>query len=79
MADMGRDFEAPKNSDVKQWKAVELLHQHGIKLAGGHGPRPVDLKDLETLLSTRMTDSEGERLLRKIRQRTRARGATKRR
>jgi hypothetical protein len=67
MADMGRDFEAPKQSDVKLWKVVELLTQHGIKLAGGYDL--AGLKDLEAFLPTRMTGSEGERLLRKIRQR----------
>lgn len=68
MAEVGKDFEAPRQSDVGRWEVAELLHQHGIRLAGGPNPRPADLKELEAWLSTR-TGSEGERLLRKIRQR----------
>jgi hypothetical protein len=71
MADMGLDFETPKQSDVKRWKIAELLHQHRIKVAGGYGAASGDIKDLEAYLSARMTDSEGKRLLRKIQQRMR--------
>jgi hypothetical protein len=71
MADVGLDFETPKQSDVKRWEIAELLHQHGIKLAGSFGAGSADFKDLEAFLSARMTDSEGKRLLRKIQQRMR--------
>ena len=71
MANVGPDFEAPGQSDVRRWRMVELLYRHGIRLAGGPGLRPADLKDLEAFLAARGTDSEGERLLRKIRKRRR--------
>lgn len=66
MAGVGKDFEAPRQSDVKRWEAVEVLHRHGIKLAGGLGPLS-DLKDVEALLAARGLQSPGEKLLRKIR------------
>jgi len=69
MADLGRDFEAPKQADAKRWKAVELLYQHGIRTAGS-APSLKELKDMEAFLAGRMTDSEGERLLREIGKRT---------
>ncbi len=70
MADLGRDFEAPKQSDARRWKAVELLHRHGVRTAGS-APSLGELKDLEAFLAGRMTESEGERLLREIGKRAR--------
>ena len=71
MADVGPDFEAPRQSDVKRWQVAEVLHQHGIRLAGGPGPGQAALKEVQGVLEARGLASEGEKLLRNIGQRRR--------
>ena len=31
MANMGRNFKAPKRDDLDRWAAIELLHRNGIR------------------------------------------------
>ena len=46
MVNMGRDFKAPKQDDIDQWAAVELLARHGIT----SGPRPTTLREAEAFV-----------------------------
>lgn len=39
MADMGRDFKAPRKLDAKAWEAVEALVARGMKGIMGHSAR----------------------------------------
>lgn len=71
MADVGPDFEAPRQADVKRWQVVELFHRHGIRRAGGPGPGRGALKQVQEVLDARGLASEGEKLLRKIARRRR--------
>ena len=66
MVDVGKDFEAPRRSAVKQWKLAEKLYEHGIPLAGGQTLNAAELSDMDTLLENRGAFTEGQRLLRKI-------------
>ncbi len=70
MADMGRDFKAPKNKDLKQWKKVQILYEHGFTFHScgccGPGFRPSELKDVWRFIESQKPMSEGEILLRKI-------------
>ncbi|MFD0713580.1 hypothetical protein [Paenibacillus sp. GCM10027626] len=68
MNDMGHDFKAPKQSDVKQWKKVEILYQKGFAYhscgCNGPGYRPSRLNEVECFLTeNRKFESAGERLL----------------
>ncbi|MMZ60643.1 hypothetical protein D1872_227510 [compost metagenome] len=68
MKHMGHDFHAPKQTDVRQWRKVERLYEHGYAYhscgCGGPGPRPAHLQDVDTFLKERRTfGSEGEALL----------------
>jgi len=51
MNDMGHDFKAPKQNDVKQWTKVEILYKHGFTYhscgCGGPGYRPARLTEVE--------------------------------
>src|SRR5207247_8780650 len=55
MHDMGWDFKAPRKNDVKQWKKVEILLQHGFTLqsCGCCGPRlrPAELREVAAFLA----------------------------
>jgi hypothetical protein len=77
MNDMGHDFKAPRQRDVKQWKKVEILYGHGFTYHScgccGPGLRPTDLKDVEKFLAGTLPKSEGELLLQKIERKTRGR------
>jgi hypothetical protein len=70
MHNMGKDFKAPKQSDVKQWKKVEILFQHGFNYHScgccGPGLRPAELRDVEAFLADQLPQSEGEKLLQTI-------------
>jgi hypothetical protein len=50
MHNMGHDFQAPKQTDIKQWKKVELLYQNGYTYhscgCGGPGYRPSRLQEV---------------------------------
>lgn len=73
MADMGHDFKAPATRDVKQWEKVRVLFQHGFAFhscgCGGPGYRPKHLREVEAFVASQRTVSEGERLLRRFRDR----------
>lgn len=70
MADMGLDFKAPKNSDVKQWRKVEILYQHDFTFHScgccGPGFRPKELNEVFDFIDGSKSKSEGEMLLQKI-------------
>jgi len=54
MINLGKDFKAPKQGDVEQWKKVQLLYQHGYTFhscgCGGPGPRPEKLREVEAFV-----------------------------
>lgn len=71
MNNMGRDFKAPKQSDVKQWTKVEILFQNGFTYhscgCGGPGYRPAKLNEVNEFLEKNRTfRTEGEQLLNKL-------------
>ncbi|WP_127539321.1 hypothetical protein [Paenibacillus illinoisensis] len=67
MVSMGKDFRAPKQSDLKQWKKVATLYRHGFTYHScgcGPGYRPAELRELAEFLEKSVHKrSEGERLL----------------
>ncbi|MFC4098892.1 hypothetical protein [Paenibacillus xanthanilyticus] len=68
MKDMGHDFQAPKQTDLKQWKKVELLYRHGYTYhscgCDGPGYRPATLAEAKVFVRKKArARSEGERLL----------------
>ncbi len=75
MYDMGMDFKAPKQSDIKQWKKVEILFQNGFTYHScgccGPGLRPAQLNQVEEFLAGNLEKSEGEKLLVLIAEKTR--------
>lgn len=74
MVSMGLDFKAPKRSEIKQWKKVEILYKNGIRFGGcgcsGPGYRPKELSEVEHFLSTseeiNRRKSDGQKLLEKF-------------
>jgi DNA-directed RNA polymerase subunit RPC12/RpoP len=54
MANMGMDFKAPRQTDVKQWRKAELLYAHGFNFSScgcnGPGPRPAALREVPSFL-----------------------------
>ncbi|MBW5466874.1 hypothetical protein GPJ61_03155 [Brevibacillus formosus] len=71
MKDMGYDFKAPKQTDVKQWKKVEILYEHGFTYhscgCGGPGYRPTQLQEVnEFLEKNKRFNTEGEKLLNRL-------------
>ncbi len=77
MKSMGHDFKAPKQNDVKQWKKVQILFEHGFAYGscgcGGPGDRPAKLQEVESFLAKNLQKSEGQKLLEKISQKIAAR------
>ncbi|WP_222841965.1 hypothetical protein [Cystobacter ferrugineus] len=69
MACMGKDFQAPKQDDTRQWRKVEVLFQHGYAYhacgCDGPGYRPRTLSEVPAFLALRPPRSEGEALLRR--------------
>ncbi|WP_153977650.1 hypothetical protein [Paenibacillus xylanilyticus] len=67
MVSMGKDFRAPKQSDLKQWKKVAILYRHGITFHScgcGPGYRPAELRQLPEFLEKSVHKrSKGEQLL----------------
>src|SRR4051794_33480717 len=67
---VGWDFKAPKQSDVKQWKKVELLIAHGFGWyscgCNGPGLLPQDLRELDDFLRDRLPPTEADAFLAKI-------------
>lgn len=62
MHNMGLDFHAPRQSDVKQWRKVAVLHAHGINFSscgcGGPGERPATLRDVPAFLEKRILEQQ---------------------
>src|SRR5690349_17361340 len=57
MHDMGLNFKAPRQHDVRQWRKVEILHQHGFTWhdcgCGGGGPSVARLSEVKPFLEQR--------------------------
>ena len=55
MTNMGWDFKAPRQSDIKQWQKVRELAANGIFFSScgcnGPGPRPATLKEVKPFLA----------------------------
>jgi hypothetical protein len=54
MQNMGLDFKAPRQSDIRQWKKVEQLFAHGYAYHScgcGPGPRPALLREVPEFLA----------------------------
>lgn len=70
MADMGHDFKAPKQSDVKQWEKIRILYNNGFTFHScgctGPGYRPEKLNEVKNFLMEKKNKSKGELLLEKI-------------
>lgn len=75
MADMGKDFKAPKLRDTRQWRKVEMLFLHGYTYhscgGGGPGYRPRTLREVPGFLDSNQPGSGGAALLRRIQERSR--------
>jgi hypothetical protein len=61
-------FQAPKQTDIKQWKKVELLYQQGYAYhscgCGGPGYRPSRLSEVPEFLEIQRTfENKREALL----------------
>ncbi|MGF6355964.1 phage FluMu protein Com [Paenibacillus sp. 4624] len=68
MVNMGHDFQAPKQTDIKQWTKVMTLYQHGVTYHNcgcGAGYRPTELREVPEFLEQQAAGrrSEGEKLL----------------
>jgi hypothetical protein len=76
MWEMGRTFKAPKQTDVKQWRKVEALVTNGITFhsygSHGLGKFPKLLNQAAAFIEKvhRRSENEGERLLRRISNKT---------
>ena len=70
MADMGKDFHAPRSRNVKQWEKVRALYSAGFSFDScgccGPGARPKTLREVTDFVKSRRPLSDGEELLRKI-------------
>ena len=57
MSNLGKDFKAPRQSDVKQWQKVQDLYANGYSFGScgcvGPGPRPATLKEVKPFLAER--------------------------
>lgn len=55
MTNLGKDFKAPRQTDIKQWQKVQELHANGYSFGscgcGGPGPRPATLQQVEPFLT----------------------------
>lgn len=68
MTNIGKDFKAPRQADVKQWQKVQELFASGYSFGScgcsGPGPRPTTLREVGTFLAEqRRLQAESERLL----------------
>lgn len=61
MKDMGHDFKAPKQSNIKQWAKVEILFNNGFTYhscgCGGPGYRPTKLSEVADFINDRTARS----------------------
>ena len=51
MTNMGKYFETPRQTDVKQWRKVQELCAHGYLFGGSGYPRPATLQEVEPFLA----------------------------
>jgi hypothetical protein len=67
MQQMGRDFKAPKQNNIKQWEKVRQLANAGFRYfscgCDGPGTRPRHLREVPEFLHQNRQMSEGQRLL----------------
>lgn len=81
MVDLGLDFKTPKQTDLKQWKKVQILYQHGFTYHScgccGPGLRPDELSQVEEFLKGNLKKSEGENLLELIAKKSQKRNLRK--
>jgi hypothetical protein len=49
MANLGRDFKAPRNSDIRAWKAIQKVYRlgHAFQTCGCDGPGFIPASELE--------------------------------
>ena len=77
MKAMGHDFKTPKQNDLKQWKKVEILFEHGFKFGscgcGVPGYRPATLQEVDSFLAENLRKSERQKSLEKMYQTTKYR------
>jgi len=70
MADMGHDFKAPKQNNIKQWEKVKILFEHGFTYHScgccGPGFRPSELIEVADFINDNLSKSEGLKLLNRI-------------
>lgn len=57
MVDLGRDFHAPRRTDVRQWRKVAMLVRAGIRFDScgctGPGPRPATVGEARRQMGMR--------------------------
>lgn len=52
MSNMGVNFKAPRQSDKKQWRKVEILRLNGFRFSGyGEGHKPQRLNQVDEFLA----------------------------
>lgn len=73
MKDLGPDFKSPTQDDLKQWRKVELLFEHGITFHScgccGPGARPGKLNEVEEFLIQRKRDAAEQKRLQAVAER----------
>lgn len=59
MSMMGRAFKAPKHTNIKQWRKVELLVKNGFLFnpKSHHGKRPETLREAKAFVENRRKTS----------------------
>lgn len=74
MADMGLDFKPPRQRDLRQWRKVELLLQHGYDYrscgCGGPGYRPRTLGEARRFVAKAPVALSRESLIARLLERT---------
>ena len=80
MANIGRDFKPPKQSNQKQWSKVKILYENGYTFHScgccGPGFRPDELSEVQDFIESHRSKSEGERLLARILEKLERKGIT---
>jgi len=72
MVNMGADFKAPAQSNMRQWRKVELLVRAGVLFQirrftqsegdmAGPGPRPYSLREVEPFLASQAEEAGREK------------------
>jgi hypothetical protein len=64
MIPIGKNFRAPKQSNIRAWHLAERLYQNGFRFNSSlEGNVPTHLCDLKSFLATRVRKTSAERLL----------------